>query len=413
MAKYFIKDNYKENLNNLYYNDAPADGVVWQPDVYRYAVAYAKRQGIKNIIDIGSGNGDKLLEYKDQFDITFIDFGANLDIIKSKFQSSSGKHSYIDQDFEESFPKLPTKIIKEAVVVCSDVIEHIRDMTSLGIALVTYSKQSRMLIISTPERRRLYGFDQNGIPTNPCHVREWRMHELSAYLKNEGMDFQIGLTRTNDSTNQRATLCVVSGRDFARVNDSDVSERITPLLLRKFISRDEIEILLKVKGVRVPDFGDNFVGLLNPYPNNYILNHFLRSVVAGETYSANKFKFINQDAFHGSAASDIECLDRTLLQYIGSTVGRYPIAFTLLYGGSTSTAEDDPLLTLSVEHLYTSYLLETLVGCSLWDVGPETLARVANGANLSYINGQSGIKRSVELLAKSIKRKVANGDKAH
>jgi SAM-dependent methyltransferase len=225
MGKYFIKDNYVENLNNLYYDDAPADGVIWQPDVYRYAIDYAKKHGIKNIVDIGSGNGDKLFDHKDEFDITFIDFGANLNIIKDRFKASVRKHSYVDQNFEESFPDLPAKIIKDSVVICSDVIEHIRDMNNLCEALVAYSKAARLLIVSTPERYRLYGFDQSGIPTNPCHVREWRLHELEAYFANAGMNFQIGLTRTNDKTNQRATLCVISGKDFAYKKDADVAER--------------------------------------------------------------------------------------------------------------------------------------------------------------------------------------------
>ena len=180
MGKYFIKDGYKENLNNLYYDDAPADDVIWQPDVYRYVVDYARRCGIKNIVDIGSGNGDKLIDYRDEFNITFIDFGANLDIIKGRFQSSKGAHTYIDQNFEENFPNIETRTIKNAVVICSDVIEHIRDMANLGDALARYSQLARLLVVSTPERLRHYGFDQNGIPSNPCHVREWRLHELAA-----------------------------------------------------------------------------------------------------------------------------------------------------------------------------------------------------------------------------------------
>lgn len=408
MGKYYVKDGYKENLKNLYYDDAPADGVIWQPDVYRYAVEYAKRHNIKNIVDIGSGNGDKMFDHKDEFDITFIDFGANLDIIKKRFKASGRTHSYIDQDFEKSFPDLPAKVIKDAVVICSDVVEHIRDMTNLGNALVAYSKVARLLLISTPERYRLYGFDQNGIPANPCHVREWRMHELAAYFTNAGMKFHIGLTRTNDKTNQRATQCIISGKDFSHKKDADVAERLAPAILRKFISKDEIVTLLSVKGVEAPNFGDNFVGILNPYADNYMLNHFLAAVRAGETYSINKFKFVNQDAFYRSVGANIENIDRTLLQYIGSEVGSYPVAFTFLYDGEAVANGQADLPTLSVEHLHTSYMPEVLLGFDLLDMSSETLARLPNYvSNLGEI-GQAGIKRSARLLAGSIKRKLAH-----
>lgn len=407
MSQYFIKDDYTENLNNLYYDDAPADDVIWQPDVYRYAVEYAKRRGIKNIVDIGSGNGDKLLDYKDEFSITFIDFGANLEIIKSKFKASKGKHSYINQDFEESFPELPTKIIKDAVVICSDVVEHIRNMDNLCKALVAYSKTARLLMVSTPERYRLYGFDQSGIPTNPCHVREWRMHELGAYFRDAGMKFQIGLTRTNDKTNQRATLCVISGKDFAEKKDADVAERLTPVSLRKFISKDEILTLLEVKGVKAPNFESNFVGLLNPYQNNYMLNHFLAAVISGKTYSVNKFKFLNQDAFYRSIGANIENIDRTLLQFLSSGIGEYPVAFTFLYDGDAKTNKQYDLLTLSAEHLYVHYLPEVLLGFNLLDINSETLARLPNYANThNEAESHDGVRRSAKLLAGNIKRKV-------
>lgn len=412
MGKYFIKDDYTENLNNAYYDDAPADGAIWQPDVYRYAVDYAKRHGIKNIVDIGSGNGDKLFDHKDEFNITFIDFGANLDIIKSRFKNSSGKHSYIDQDFEESFPALPSKAIKDAVVICSDVIEHIRDMNNLCQALVAYSKEARLLVISTPERYRLYGFDQSGIPANPCHVREWRLHELEAYFADAGMKFLIGLTRTNDKTHQRATQCIISGKDFAYKKDADVGERLTPAILRKFISKDEILTLLEAKGVEAPNLDSNMVGLLNPYPNNYMLNHFLAAVSSGKTYSISKFKFVNQDAFSKPIGANIENIDRTLLQFFSASVGEYPVAFTYLYDGDTQTDEQNSLLTLSAEHLYIHYLPEVLLGFSLLDVSSETLARLPNYASTkNEIESYLSIKRSAKLLAGNIKRKIIGNDK--
>jgi hypothetical protein len=120
--------------------------------------------------------------------------------------------------------------------------------------------------------------------------------------------------------------------------------------------------LLEAKGVKAPEFESNMVGLLNPYTNNYMLNHLLAAIVSGKTYSVNKFKFVNQDAFYRSIGADLENMDRALLQYVGSSVGEYPVAFTFLYDGDTPAGGQNSSLTLSAEHLYVRYMPEVLLG---------------------------------------------------
>lgn len=409
MGKYFIKDGYKENLDNLYYDDNPSDNITWQPDVYRYAIAYAKKHKIKNIIDIGSGNGDKLYDYRDEFNITFIDFGANLDIIKEKFSSSKGDHAYIDQDFEQSFPDLPMKTIKNSIIICSDVIEHIRDMKNLCTALVNYSKVTRMLVVSTPDRDRLYGYDHDGIPNNLCHVREWKLQELDAYFRSAGMDFLIGLTRSNDRQSRRSTLYVLSGKDFLNKKDKTVYKKYDPNILTKFITKDELIQLFKEKKIKAPKFEDGFCGLYNPYVGNYMVNHFIAAVASNSTYSVNKFKFINQETHENSLYSpNIDC---NLLQFLGSTGGDYPISFTFLYDGNTlSDNNDEKLLTVSAQQLATQYLPEMILSFNLLDKDAEQLARLPNYSNIqNELASHMGIKRSTRLLAGNIKRRVMLG----
>jgi len=405
MSAYFIKNNYKENLKNLYYDDNPSDNVIWQPDVYRFAIEYAKKHKIKNIIDIGSGNGDKLLDYKDKFNITFIDYGANLEIIKQKFNNSKKRHLYLEQNFEESFPELPLKKIKDSVVICSDVIEHIRDMNNLCEALIKYSKLTRMLAVSTPDRERLYGFDHDGVPTNKCHVREWRIDELKDYFFSAGMEFLIGLTRTNDRHNLHSTLYVLSGKDFKNKKDLELANILDPNILTKVISKNELVRIFKKKKLEIPKFDDKFCGLYNPYAGNYMLNHFISAVSSGISYGVNKFKFIDQQSYYNSVgSSNIDC---SILQYIESSDGDYPISFTYLYEGDlTSRSFEDRLLTISAEQLAIHYLPEMILGFNLLDKDSVTLARLPNYTNLNNeLTSHMTIKRSAKLLAGNVKRK--------
>lgn len=409
MGKYFVKDSYKENVENQYYDDTLSDNVIWQPDVYRYAIEYAKKHGINNIIDIGSGNGDKLYDYRDDFNITFIDFGANLDIIKGKFNGSNGDHSYINQDFEDSFPALPKKIIKNSVVICSDVIEHIRDMDNLGDALASYSKITRLLIVSTPDRERLYGYDHDGKPTNPFHVREWKISELESYFKSKSMDFLIGLTRTNDHTNQRSTQCVISGVDIANKDNLKKSKILNPNFLIKVISRNDLITILKENNIKPPKFDDKFCGLYNPYRNNFMLNHFLEAVSSGSTYSINKFKFIDQQSYYNTVGSTN--IDTMIMQFLGSIEGDYPVSFTYLYEGDLLSPDDKSgLLTLSAQHLATHYLPEMLLGFSHLDIENEVASRIPNYANIQNIQDElashMSVRRSTKLLAGNIKRRI-------
>lgn len=407
MNKYFIKKGYRENLANLYYSDNPTDNVIWQPDVYEYALKYAKKHNIKNIIDIGSGNGDKLYEHRDNFDITFIDFGSNLDTIKNKFKNSSRRHAYIEQDFEKSFPSIPVKTIKNSIIICSDVIEHIRNMDYLTTALVKYSKLTRLLVISTPDRERLYGFNQNGIPTNLCHVREWRLEELENYFSSVGMNFLIGLTRSNDKHSNRSTIYLISGTDLIKTrNHSVLSKKIISTTQTKVTTKDDLLEIFKKNKIKPPKFDDKFHGLYNPYNDNFMLDHFIEAVSSGATYGVNKFKFINQDTLYKSVGStNIDCL---ILQFVGSVDGEYPLYFTFLYEGDLSTANHAEYLpTISAQHLALHYLPEMIFGFGLIDWDSDILSRLPNLTNVkTELNSYLSIKRSARLLVGNIRRRI-------
>ena len=374
-----IKKNYKPNFENSYYDDAPEDGMTWQPDVYEYAVAYAKQNNVQSIIDIGSGNGEKLIAYKDDFNITFIDFGLNLEGIKQKFKKSTKAHIYIDQNFEESFPGIKPSIVKNSIVICSDVIEHVRELKYLVNALVVFSKSAKLVMISTPERIRTYGFDQNGIPNNACHVREWSLNEMAEMLKNKGMDFSIGLTRSNDYMNNRASICVLAGLDLMPPNEnSSLSSKdyLYPLMPLELISQ---------KNVLPPRLKNhNALFLYNPLKHDYFMNHLTAALRNKTAIRINKFKFLSENGNEQYKKGGIENVDRLLVQYIGTDIiGKskeniYPVAFTILYNSKVSITKRDALPTLSLASLRVDYLPELLLGFHESFSDHETIPLIAD-----------------------------------
>lgn len=426
MKTYFVKDSYNANLQNAYYDDAPDDGIIWQPDVYRHAVEYAKTHNIKHIVDIGSGNGEKLEAYKNDFNITFIDFGANLDTIHDKFKDSNKAHSYIDQNFEDSFPALDSKVIKNAVVICSDVIEHIRIMENLTKALVEYSKTARLLLISTPDREKMYGYDQDGQPLNPCHVREWRLEELRLYLKSEGMKFTIGLTRTNDRARQRATIFVIAGRDMSVPHENAARVYESDGYLHKVVPIKNIDTAVgKIKFLGKAH-KSSVLGLINPIDDDYILRHMLRALKTDASFSVSHFKFINEDAQNKCLSGGIENTDRVLLQYVETTHHKglkdtpYPIQFSMVHDYTFGAHSHELRLTLAFEMFKQSYVPELFFGFAAMTQETETLTLLpdqkalnndlhslrAQVAQLSYDHDET--KRILELRDRELRRIYRN-----
>lgn len=217
MADQFgIKDGYKPRLEPVYYMDEPTE-VVYQPDVYAVAISLARHLGAKYIIDIGSGNGLKLKPAENDFSLMFIDFGANLKLISNNLKDPS-RHQFIEVDLEQSFLELSEKILKDSVVICSDVIEHLVDPTVLIRGLKHCAGIAPLVLISTPDRERTHGSAQMGPPPNEAHVREWSRSELDSYLKTQGFDRLIsGYTRSSNYTTDKQTIIQLAGQNVSKL----------------------------------------------------------------------------------------------------------------------------------------------------------------------------------------------------
>ncbi len=147
--RYAIRDGYTIRPQPEYFDD-DLGGVVWQPDVYGDAGRVAARLGAKRIIDVGAGDGTKLADLHPTFELIGIDFGANVDRSEARFPYISWRRH--DLDTEDVLP-LSVEELDGAVVVCSDVIEHLRAPHLLLRKLRGALDNAGAVLISTPGTR--------------------------------------------------------------------------------------------------------------------------------------------------------------------------------------------------------------------------------------------------------------------
>ena len=203
--RYFIKEGYTPRPDPEYADEAVHDGVVWQPDVYPEAARVAEVLGAACIVDVGCGTGEKVAALYPRFDVVGIDLpGPNLDACRARHPALT----WIEHDVDSDLPlPVPEVVFEQSVVVCSDVIEHLRRPDHLLRALRSALDVAHAVVLSTPDRELTWGRDHNGPPPNPSHVREWSTAELSALLEHGGFrHWSMTLTRSNDQQSEKKTI---------------------------------------------------------------------------------------------------------------------------------------------------------------------------------------------------------------
>lgn len=203
-----IKKIYQIQLNPDYFLDED-DGVTWQEKIYDLAYFLGKRFGYKNIIDIGAGNGQKLRPFINDFKITAIDFGANLDLLKTSIPNQK----IIRYDLEKGLPEINKKNLHDAIVICADVIEHIKDPHKLLRQLSDISHICPFLLISTPDRDKYRGKNHKGPSPNLAHIREWSFNEFYRLLRLYNFNnFLLGYSINCNAFNQKYAIFALSGK---------------------------------------------------------------------------------------------------------------------------------------------------------------------------------------------------------
>jgi SAM-dependent methyltransferase len=204
---YFIRDGYTPRLQPDYFHDVKPDGKTWQPDVLAIAAHLARANGATRLVDIGCGRGTGLTPYSREFDVVGIDYGANIEYCQSAYDWGT----WLELDLEQE----PTEMLlfNDSVVVCSDVIEHLVQPDYLLLTLKASTVCAKSVVLSTPDRLRTYGRDQDGPPGNPHHTREWTLDEMTALLESYGLNIAWrGWTISNNVDRLKNTMLLILTR---------------------------------------------------------------------------------------------------------------------------------------------------------------------------------------------------------
>ena len=210
-----IRSGYTHRPEPQYFEDTQTlrERIVYQPEVYAHAADVAAALGATRILDFGCGTGGKLVELADRFEIVGIDYGPNIESCRARYSVGT----WLVDDFD-----VPGPVDVEAagaVVVCSDVIEHVRQPeVLLGKLRACLDGGAAAVLISTPERDLTYGLWHTGPPPNVAHVREWNIRELAALLRRSGFAHgSVGLTRSNTVRNLAHTILAAYVADPAQL----------------------------------------------------------------------------------------------------------------------------------------------------------------------------------------------------
>jgi SAM-dependent methyltransferase len=208
-ANWFMPPRYTSRPQPEYFHDfaLSTNPPIWQPDVYDLATVVARLSG-RNLVDIGCGKGGKLQRYAAGIKSIGIDFGDNIAFCRK----DQPDREWREADFEKvgPFPVEPDEV-RNAVVICADVIEHLKSPQALLENIRSYVDLGAIAFVSTPERALVRGRGDMGPPDNKAHVREWTLGEFRAMYEHFGLPITfLGVTANNHIDRQMTTLFAIS-----------------------------------------------------------------------------------------------------------------------------------------------------------------------------------------------------------
>jgi hypothetical protein len=169
-ARLCIHPHYAHRPDPVHFDDRDqAD--LYQDAVYRFARDVSVARGFRRIIDVGCGSAFKLMKYFGGYDTVGFEIEPALSYLKQTYPIRVWRSA---DDVEAFFGDL---------VICSDVIEHLVDPTSLLRTIKASPLQ--MVILSTPALEILAERGQSprlGPPDNASHVNEWTTREFGDFV---------------------------------------------------------------------------------------------------------------------------------------------------------------------------------------------------------------------------------------
>lgn len=159
----------------------------FQVPVYRLALQRARERRTGLVVDIGCGSGKKLTRFFESFPGRVIGVDQESGIAIARHRSSTLE--WICGDLEDDQLWRDLRNVRPDLVICSDVIEHLRDPITL-LNRLSSLVGSGLLILSTPDRSHMENAAPLGPPMNPLHVREWTTAELCRLVTDCGFDVE-------------------------------------------------------------------------------------------------------------------------------------------------------------------------------------------------------------------------------
>jgi len=210
-SPYFIKEGYIERSpsEQSRQSGAPTAGLIHQPLVYPFAAHLARCFGCSHLIDLGCGQAHKLAALSSEFHVIGLDLAENIAYCRGHYAFGE----WIEWDLDQpAMPPLSREVVRDAVIICADVIEHLARPEYLLDTLRVWLDDAPAAVLSTPERDLVHGPEHKGPPPNPCHIREWNRQELQQFLESRGLRVEFaGLTLNNDVAQEKKTSLFVLG----------------------------------------------------------------------------------------------------------------------------------------------------------------------------------------------------------
>lgn len=191
MTKYFLPENYQENLaisfdidtNNNYWSPSRIKtSISYQWAAYQWANKFIKKKKIDRVADVGCGLAYKLNElYRNNPNVEFwgIDQPNAIALCKKHYRFGN----WLDVNLEKE-PIRPAE--KFGLIISSDVIEHLGNPDILIKYLKQLVSDNGYILITTPERDVLRGSGILNCP-NKAHTREWNTEEFTSYVESHGL----------------------------------------------------------------------------------------------------------------------------------------------------------------------------------------------------------------------------------
>ena len=219
MNNYFIKEGYVPNLDSEnqvieQYSSIPLNKT-YQIACYKFAADLIRSRNIKTCIELGSGSGYKL----NKFIAPLVEKAVGLDMQHSvdHCKKTYPQVEWICDDFDR-----PANTIEDKfdLVFSFDVIEHLVYPERLLHKITSYAKPDGLVLVSTPERDRLWGKDHFGPSINRKHVREWNMEEFARFLTHNGLIVEKQIILPDQEFSLRDRIWALRNKENATLKET-------------------------------------------------------------------------------------------------------------------------------------------------------------------------------------------------